>query len=851
MTSTENSKPIGITEEYQYSPLPTPTSIRLFRVEKKDNANNFHCSMKVVDLRDNPWYHAFSYTWGNPHAEARDGHAFTTHFQALDPEYSVEAKKQIFCDGKILHINRNLYDALGDVPKDAWSRYINRKDTKRGWTRLHVYVVSEAIDMVQQTLSSNVDLDATDNIGATALNWAARIGNFDILELLVEAGANIDVTDNDGQTALDRARQLNVSNMVEYLEKARFKPEAQSATRISAEGPEGWAWIDQICINQEDLNERCSQVGIMHDVYSKSQFTLIWLGREDQWTRSAIFALCKLSYAGETFLASDIEPYVKADEEIYYTAGIPYISEQEWLSLAALFQRQYFRRLWVVQENILSNQIIAYCGSVEILWKDMCAVAELLHIKQLKAGLTVSSIYVPLNEATRGIEQPIVQLANWKQRWQSPGHETNPRRVCQENLIVDTWTFRATDPRDKIYGTYGLLNLASSKPLDWAVDYSKSVEQVFAEAVKRVFSEAGELRMLSSVVDHSMRKIPTLPSWVPDYSLPFTNMIAACFNAAGKLRIPSPIWTSESWETLKVRGVQIDTISRFGSTTSGALDPRQFFDPSWLEMALLIPSSYHHTSQCRTEVLWRTLCANQATDGSIPAPAQYSEDFRDMISQMIVRAAWLEEHEALQHPELQLSPSLKDAVDKLRKLWSEPPLSEESIENIEFAYSDPTQNFSSPEFQVLGYTLLKLHVLSMTESHQGNTPTLKYLLETEARMKQEDPKNGGKHADPWIKLVEMTHYSSEFVSAFRGRVGRKRLFVTEGRYLGLGPASMREGDGVWVLPGAGAAFILRKVDVTDDEDVRCNFIGEAYVHGIMNGEAVDGKDVQMRDISLT
>ncbi|TGO46396.1 hypothetical protein BCON_0328g00120 [Botryotinia convoluta] len=39
-------------------------------------------------------------------------------------------------------------------------------------------------------------------------------------------------------------------------------------------------WIDAICINQEDLNERGSQVQLMAKVYSKASQVIIWLGEE-------------------------------------------------------------------------------------------------------------------------------------------------------------------------------------------------------------------------------------------------------------------------------------------------------------------------------------------------------------------------------------------------------------------------------------------------------------------------------------------------------------------------------------------------------------------------------------------
>lgn len=42
--------------------------------------------------------------------------------------------------------------------------------------------------------------------------------------------------------------------------------------------PEKSFWIDAICINQDDIAERNSQVQIMGSIYKSSQKTLIWLG---------------------------------------------------------------------------------------------------------------------------------------------------------------------------------------------------------------------------------------------------------------------------------------------------------------------------------------------------------------------------------------------------------------------------------------------------------------------------------------------------------------------------------------------------------------------------------------------
>ncbi|KAK3656445.1 hypothetical protein LTR22_009718 [Elasticomyces elasticus] len=47
------------------------------------------------------------------------------------------------------------------------------------------------------------------------------------------------------------------------------------------------AWIDALCINQTDLEERSLQVALMADIYSKATHNLIWLGEVDGFSAQA------------------------------------------------------------------------------------------------------------------------------------------------------------------------------------------------------------------------------------------------------------------------------------------------------------------------------------------------------------------------------------------------------------------------------------------------------------------------------------------------------------------------------------------------------------------------------------
>ncbi|KAF2437955.1 hypothetical protein P171DRAFT_424929 [Karstenula rhodostoma CBS 690.94] len=82
-----------------------------------------------------------------------------------------------------------------------------------------------------------------------------------------------------------------------------------------------------------------------------------------------------------------------------------------------------------------------------------------------------------------------------------------------------------------------------------------------------------------------------------------------------------------------------------------------------------------------------------------------------------------------------------------------------------------------------------------------------------------------------------SHYSHAlFVRPFRTREG----------FLGLGTQSLRDGDGVWVVPGCRVPLILRRVEGSQ----RYRLVGGTVLHGFMNGEALerDGVDFDMVEL---
>ena len=115
-------------------------------------------------------------------------------------------------------------------------------------------------------------------------------------------------------------------------------------------------WADAICINQADLNERASQVVIMHHIYESSQRCLVWLGRADEHSPIALKVIQDMAtilcrYKG--IPVEDIDTDLNENgRDLMLTRkfrfdGLPPRDSQTWVSVFKFFGRPWYTRVWV------------------------------------------------------------------------------------------------------------------------------------------------------------------------------------------------------------------------------------------------------------------------------------------------------------------------------------------------------------------------------------------------------------------------------------------------------------------------------------------------------------------------
>lgn len=256
-------------------------------------------------------------------------------------------------------------------------------------------------------------------------------------------------------------------------------------------------WIDGICINQQDVKERESQVLRMADIYSLASRVIIWLGPEVDSTGDAMDALRLLSQQAISTLDRWMLPAPAAAAErppLYHSATELSYGPDVCSAIIELLQREWFQRVWVIQEAKLANpRAMIYCGTHRLLFADFRAAVMCLWNKAK----------LPSEQDLRGPVRNIV-----------PMFDVN-HHICPTEIVFRAFlSKKATDPRDKIYGLLGLLSPGLQRRIK--PQYDAPVIKVYTDAV---VSDITNTRRLD-IIKRAGLGLPGIerPSWVQDMS---------------------------------------------------------------------------------------------------------------------------------------------------------------------------------------------------------------------------------------------------------------------------------------------------------------------------------------------
>jgi hypothetical protein len=266
-------------------------------------------------------------------------------------------------------------------------------------------------------------------------------------------------------------------------------------------------WIDAVCINQEDHDERSSQVQLMGNIYSHARKVLVWLGEEDNTDCQALDMIKGL----KKYFDQRSKATPASDKTMLETIAIdPNLPLHGWKHVTRLFYRAYFRRLWVIQEVANAREAILVYGRKTLPWDDLANAVGILVWLQTMPG--VQRPELPTADALVKCNVMLIESCR-KQVAKGEG-------LSFFDLLFYTNVFHTSEPRDRLYSLLGL----PICEFEWVPlpDYRLSTADVFRNFTVLDLVHNKSLRTLSWVASDRMDQqlSAVKPSWVPDWNQP-------------------------------------------------------------------------------------------------------------------------------------------------------------------------------------------------------------------------------------------------------------------------------------------------------------------------------------------
>ncbi|KAL6849866.1 hypothetical protein ACO1O0_009411 [Amphichorda felina] len=591
-------------------------------------------------------------------------------------------------------------------------------------------------------------------------------------------------------------------------------------------------WIDAICINQGDVDERSHQVGRMRDIYALAWQVVVWLGPEAddsdlamitlRWIASLVRANPSMTTFYREKKQIDVRPFF-----IKWATYESPLRKEVNKALFHLFTRRYWRRMWILQEVAMARaDSPVLCGTRSLVWHDLYESAQYITQDEARLGrdiahsIRLTAMPAWTFEFARGRDvygrqwapermwELLVEMAKVQLKQKKPGGRGLAADLLKPLLLSREATI--TDEKDKVYGILGIREIAERVTI--VPDYNLVIGEIYQDFAAKLIA-GGDLNVLrlassgTSIIHDEYRPEDVyVPSAINHrYITPIAGVLAGMFKSSDGITsigtecthgLPSwaICWACEPAPTAQlfglyeaggppssanvcftadssvtVKGVVIDKLSCLSSFNQAEVDK------SYPMNAAQSGSSLYGDLEATRTALWRTIVADTTAEGGEKAPEMYS---------------WL------------LDP----------RIW------DQGVAGV----------FSN------GFSLNQLMKRNKELVLCGHT--LKELV-------------FGPEKYPWWKksmrkdqLYSPTKEECEALGWATNATAWRRLVGTEGGRMGLVPATAIAGDAVVILSGCSTPMILREF-----ED-GWKIVGESYIHGVMYGELAG--DAEMSDVKL-
>jgi Heterokaryon incompatibility protein (HET) len=563
-------------------------------------------------------------------------------------------------------------------------------------------------------------------------------------------------------------------NVVAALRALRFQGKTRSL------------WVEATCVDQYNLAERSSQLQLKSQIFERAAAVIAWLGSGTIKTHETF------QFIGRHIESTSSPVNAEVDWDDAYGHTITENIAED------ILLRKWWQWAPAVQEVAVSGNIVIKCGSSSVQWDDFLRLLKTLRSKSVEKGRLLTG-------------RSLDCMDSIKNAYTSGGRQDSSQ------LLLRLCLFESPDPRDKIFSALAVRERGAGQY--HLIDYTKSMLEVYLDFIDTCLHADGSLDFLSLA---GLGESNTLQSsWIPDLSQAqpswrakdilakpsYTNLIASALSHpaslfaadGGSKTITANIGLSGGHHILMATGIVVDSIEIVPTSSLGRSTPSLL--KTW-EIVLSYAFGTLEPFQSLTE-RWAARMSPRVLNPE-SKKAKYVECLVDGN---------------VEHCELRRE-LFRKARDKLLK----------GVPNYNMRRTKP--HYPTPaDFQDAYYrTVLTDRTASQQRATPGYIAACMTDLETSERAAVVLPSD----VLPDVPMQKRcAAFQEDFVAAVEATLQFRTLFVTQTGYLGLGPLTMQPNDMVCVLLGCSIPVVIR-IEAPN----RHVLIGECYMHGIMDGEAL-------------
>jgi hypothetical protein len=563
-------------------------------------------------------------------------------------------------------------------------------------------------------------------------------------------------------------------------------------------------WIDSICINQSNDDEKAVQVALMREVFGRAKRVVGFLGGTSNQSLLAAQALQQI-FATRVYQGTQYK-------HLSRTSML-----SKWKAMTDLLSTPWFHRIWIIQEVAVAQEMKLIYGDRSVLWDDLIKLANIVLYSSaaetiwIKAGISNESFRQCLRNGAN-----IIFMGQLRENFQ--------KRIPIDRLetLRRGSMFDATVPRDRIYALRGLFR-DEKTPSEPTPNYEPDFEfaawsqyalWLMAGRQPALGNEAREIDLSAlhyagiGISGHLQR----LPSWVPDWRnqrIP-KRLFRFERDFQASIGIKAATISSRNPHVLQLRGHIVDSIAKLTKSSSNiSISPKFEFNEAWVDLfdrsAFLLQALH----------LAKTNCLR-----SFSSESSFEQAFtRAMIADT----------------DANNQKASEETVKMYLRFWKY------IITIFNFFTSMHDGDYAS-EGELLG--LEELHKSSFSPLFAMNERLQAVFDAFEKRTSPISMEAINKIRAELKQPIEPTGTNTEESHRQRNNFARlesfqiqRRFTVTGHHRMGLVPELSMPRDLVVIIFGLSTPCLLRPIE--DSIPAKYKFVGPCYIHGMMDGEIMN------------